>query len=91
MISMMSTEYNLNKSKFAICLAGMHRSGTSLTASWLSSCGLPLYLNQTWGASPGNPKGHFEDVDFTNVAEAFLVMKGILDKRESEWSPCVIQ
>ena len=29
--------------------------------------------------------------DFTGVAEAFLVVKNILDKRETEWSPCVIQ
>ena len=42
----------------------MHRSGTSLTASWLERCGFKLHNGNFFGADVGNPKGHFEDKDF---------------------------
>lgn len=46
-----------------LCIAGMHRSGTSLTTSWLARCG--LYVGDDLGpANQSNPKGHFEDQDF---------------------------
>jgi hypothetical protein len=48
----------------AVCIAGMHRSGTSLTASWLERCGLSIHDGNPIGAAHGNPKGHFEDGDF---------------------------
>lgn len=47
-----------------ICIAGMHRSGTSLTASWLERCGLTIHDGNVWGPNPSNPKGHFEDKEF---------------------------
>jgi O-antigen biosynthesis protein len=55
----------------AICLTGMHRSGTSLTASWLARCGLPIHDGHLIGAEHGNPRGHHEDGDFVDLhAEA---------------------
>ncbi len=48
-----------------LCIAGMHRSGTSLITSWLEKCGLILQ-NKT-GADVGNEKGHFEDKDFLEL------------------------
>jgi len=57
----------------AICIAGMHRSGTSLTAEWLQSCGVVISVGQTIGAGPANPRGHFEDREFVDVnARAIL-------------------
>ena len=50
-----------------ICITGMHRSGTSLTASWLQLCGLRIDDRALYGPSVGNPKGHFEDVDFVEL------------------------
>lgn len=47
-----------------LCIAGMHRSGTSLAASWLEKCGLTICDGSLLGPGPGNPKGHFEDTDF---------------------------
>lgn len=47
-----------------LSITGMHRSGTSLTASWLSKCGLPIDNGNLIEAGVGNPKGHFEDKDF---------------------------
>ncbi|MCP4525597.1 MAG: hypothetical protein GY833_06785 [Aestuariibacter sp.] len=50
-----------------ICITGMHRSGTSLAASWLENCGLTIHHGEVWGPSVGNPKGHFEDKDFVKL------------------------
>jgi hypothetical protein len=50
-----------------ICITGMHRSGTSLTASWLESCGLTIHDGAFWGPSVGNPRGHFEDKGFVRL------------------------
>ncbi|MCC5952002.1 MAG: hypothetical protein JJU45_07885 [Acidimicrobiia bacterium] len=50
-----------------VCIAGMHRSGTSLTASWLARCGLPISLGRLSGAQVGNRPGEFEDVDFRQL------------------------
>lgn len=46
-----------------LILAGMHRSGTSLTASLLASAGLHVG-DHLLGPGPGNPVGHFEDLGF---------------------------
>ena len=46
----------------------MHRSGTSLTAKWLSSCGLSLGDRLMKGAI-GNNEGHYEDLDFYDFHE----------------------
>ena len=46
-----------------ICITGMHRSGTSLVASWLESSGLVIHDGAFLGPSVGNEKGNFEDAD----------------------------
>ncbi len=48
----------------ALCITGMHRSATSLAASWLQACGLAVDDGRVLGPRTGNPKGHFEDEDF---------------------------
>jgi hypothetical protein len=50
-----------------LCITGMHRSGTSLTASWLQSCGLRIDDGCLIGSAAGNPHGHFEDLDFVEL------------------------
>lgn len=57
----------MNNNKVVIIL-GMHRSGTSLTAQWLSKCGLNIGDN-LMGASDSNRDGHFEDLDFHDLHE----------------------
>jgi hypothetical protein len=44
-----------------VCVAGMHRSGTSMTTSWLERCGLPMTFGGAIGPDVGNRRGHFED------------------------------
>jgi GT2 family glycosyltransferase/glycosyltransferase involved in cell wall biosynthesis/SAM-dependent methyltransferase len=46
-----------------LIIAGMHRSGTSLTASLLQSAGL-FIGERLVPADHGNQAGHFEDIDF---------------------------
>jgi hypothetical protein len=46
-----------------ICLTGMHRSGTSLMASYFKACGIPMGENLKTG-SVGNDHGHFEDMEY---------------------------
>lgn len=50
-----------------LCITGMHRSGTSLIASWLESCGLPTHDGCFVKPDLGNPKGYFEDSDFEKI------------------------
>ncbi len=52
-----------------LCIAGMHRSGTSLTASWLKKCGLNVDAGSVVAPSPWNSKGHFEDRDLVRLHE----------------------
>jgi len=49
----------------------MHRSGTSLIASYLSHCGLDIGEDLI-GASIGNSKGHFEDRTFVEFHRQML-------------------
>jgi hypothetical protein len=62
-----------------LILAGMHRSGTSLTASMLMESGVDMG-ERLMGAGPGNPKGHFENIDFVSFHEELLLFHG-LDSR----------
>ena len=50
-----------NRNVFII--AGMHRSGTSLTAALLQNVGVDIG-QRLMGASYSNSKGHFENLDF---------------------------
>ncbi|HKG74328.1 MAG TPA: hypothetical protein VKA79_08815 [Aestuariivirgaceae bacterium] len=44
----------------AVCIIGMHRSGTSITARLLNVLGLNLGPSDSlMGPSPSNPTGHF--------------------------------
>lgn len=55
---------------------GMHRSGTSLLASWLHACGLDVG-SELLGEGIGNERGHYEDMDFLRLHERILNANGI--------------
>jgi hypothetical protein len=54
-----------------ICIAGMHRSGTSLTAGLLNKAGLNLGEDLLSGKFD-NAKGHYEDLEFLRFHQAVL-------------------
>ncbi|MCC0176133.1 sulfotransferase, partial [Waterburya agarophytonicola K14] len=60
----------------AIIIAGMHRSGTSLTASLLQNAGIDIG-DRLMDANTGNIKGHFEDLDFVEFHQNVLQSQGI--------------
>lgn len=60
----------------ALLILGMHRSGTSLLASWLAASGLPLG-EEMLGEGVGNDRGHFEDMEFLRLHERILRDNGI--------------
>lgn len=60
----------------ALVILGMHRSGTSLLASWLAASGLALG-DELLGEGVGNDRGHFEDLDFLRLHERILRDNGI--------------
>jgi glycosyltransferase involved in cell wall biosynthesis len=64
----------LNQS--VIIMTGMHRSGTSLTASLLQSAGVQIG-DRLMGSANGNVKGHFEDLDFVEFHQNVLQSQGI--------------
>jgi hypothetical protein len=54
-----------------LIITGMHRSGTSLVASMFHQAG--VYLGHEFIAPDhGNPRGHFEDVEFINLHKKIL-------------------
>lgn len=56
-----------------LCLAGMHRSGTSLIASLLHGCGLDLGPeNDLLPPAPNNPHGFWESRSFLRLNEDLL-------------------
>ncbi len=55
----------------AVVITGMHRSGTSFVASALEAAGLPVG-ERLLTDFPGNPRGHFEDLDFVTLHEDAL-------------------
>ncbi|MEM7761479.1 MAG: sulfotransferase, partial [Cyanobacteria bacterium P01_A01_bin.40] len=57
-------------------MTGMHRSGTSLTASLLQSAGVNIG-DRLMGEDTGNAKGHFEDLDFVEFHQNVLQSQGI--------------
>lgn len=57
------------------CLAGMHRSGTSLLANWFYNSN--VYIGKEFlGPASSNKKGHFEDIDFLELHIHDLEEKG---------------
>ena len=59
-----------------LAITGMHRSGTSLVASWLERCGLDLG-DEYFEATYGNPRGHFEDLIFVDFHKQILKRQGL--------------
>ena len=60
----------------SLIITGMHRSGTSLTASLLQSSGVNIG-DRLMGRDTGNNKGHFEDLDFVNFHQQVLESQDI--------------
>ncbi len=61
-----------------LTVAGMHRSGTSLTAQWLARCGVHVGDACALSAAAiGNPRGQFEDEDFVRLHESILRDNGL--------------
>ena len=63
----------MNENKCLI-IVGMHRSGTSLTASVLSKSGLDVG-SDLLGSGIGNQEGHFENLDFVDFHRKVLAEK----------------
>ncbi len=59
-------------------ITGMHRSGTSLTASLLQSVGVNIG-EKLVGPEYGNIKGHFEDIEFVELQKGILRSQRIDD------------
>jgi hypothetical protein len=59
----------------SLIITGMHRSGTSLTASLLQSSQVDIGKNLLEG-NFSNPRGHFEDLDFMQFHEQVLKSQG---------------
>jgi len=57
-----------------LVIAGMHRSGTSLLAALASEAGFDMGA-RLLAAGPGNPGGHFEDLDFLELHDAALAAR----------------
>jgi GT2 family glycosyltransferase len=57
-------------------ITGMHRSGTSLTASLLQSAGVDIG-QRLMPPAEGNVKGYFENLDFTDFHENIFSSQGI--------------
>jgi hypothetical protein len=59
-----------------LIICGMHRSGTSFVASLVAGAG--VHLGDTLlESSPGNPRGHFEDVGILDFHRTVLIANGI--------------
>ena len=59
--------------KLPICIAGMHRSGTSMVARLLNLCG--LYLgpeSELSPPAPDNPEGYWENKHFVGINDRIL-------------------
>ncbi|WP_293059205.1 glycosyltransferase [Okeania sp. SIO2B3] len=59
-------------------ITGMHRSGTSLTASLFQSVGVNIGANLV-GPEYGNVRGHFEDIEFVELQKGILGSQGLDD------------
>jgi len=66
----------MSNEQVVFCVAGMHRSGSSLFANWLQNCGIFIGENLL-GAASSNPYGHFEDLDFLFLNSSELVSNNL--------------
>lgn len=69
----------MSDSSTTIITAGMHRSGTSLTASLLESAGVNIGHRLMPGAY-GNPKGHYENLDFVEFHQTVLAFNNLSEE-----------
>lgn len=64
----------MNSAKI-VCIAGMHRSGTSMVAHLLNKCGLYLgHEHEIMASGSANPDGHWENWNFVRLNEDLLSM-----------------
>jgi hypothetical protein len=60
-----------------LCIAGMHRSGTSMLTGLLQACGLHLGpLRDLLPPQPDNPEGYWENRSFLRINERILDVLG---------------
>lgn len=59
-----------------LIVVGMHRSGTSLTASLVESAGIDIG-SELLGANESNPLGHYEDLAFQQFHARALIAQGL--------------
>lgn len=70
-----------------LVLTGMHRSGTSLLASVVRQAGIDMGSSLMKGER-GNPRGHFEDLDFHGFHERFMERREVSPFAVPDgWSP----
>lgn len=62
----------MRRTKLAICIAGMHRSGTSMVARLFQSCGLYLGPEEELGFDLNNGEPHWENVKFVALNDEIL-------------------
>ena len=61
----------------AVCITGMHRSGTSMVARLLNICGVYLGTqDEIIPPRPDNPAGFWENIDFVTLNDEILASKG---------------
>lgn len=66
-----------DKRSKAVCIAGMHRSGTSMIARLLNICGMYLGAqDRIIPPRPDNPAGFWENIDFVTLNDEILASKG---------------
>lgn len=66
-----------------LIITGMHRSGTSLTASFLQTLGVNVG-DRLYAANRANQKGYFEDVDFLEFQRQ--VLQASCDRNDPGWA-----
>jgi hypothetical protein len=72
-----------------LIICGMHRSGTSFVASLVAGAGVHLG-DKLLESSPGNPRGHFEDVGILEFHRTALVANGIVSEGYTTQSPIAL-
>ena len=76
----------------AICVAGMHRSGTSMVARLLNRCGVYLGPDEElWRSAPDNKEGFWENPAFVDLNDHLLALvRGGWDlppAKSEQWAP----
>ncbi len=69
---------DLNQTQRVLCIAGMHRSGTSLLSNWLANSGL-FIGDQLLSGYSDNKKGHFEDLEFLELHRQLFLRNQLHD------------